>query len=89
MVFIIFHILVLHGFGSLNAILGNLSSYIISFYLVIFKDISLGLFYMIMVFILLFFDPDILGNPDNLVIADPLVTPEHIIPELYFLFIYA
>ena len=68
--------------------LTNLSSYIISFYLVIFKDISLGLFYIYSFFILLFFHPDILGNADNLIIANPLVTPDHIVPEAYFMFIF-
>ena len=49
-IFILFHILVLHGFGSRNPMLSNLSSFIISFYLVIFKDISLGIFYIYFLF---------------------------------------
>jgi ubiquinol-cytochrome c reductase cytochrome b subunit len=27
--------------------------------------------------------------PDNLILADPLITPEHITPEWYFLWLYA
>jgi len=36
-----------------------------------------------------FFAPDFLGHPDNYVQANPLVTPEHIVPEWYFLPFYA
>jgi ubiquinol-cytochrome c reductase cytochrome b subunit len=36
-----------------------------------------------------FFAPDFLGHPDNYVPANPLVTPEHIVPEWYFLPFYA
>ena len=47
----------------------------IPFYLAVFSS----------VFSLLFFHPDILGNADNLIFADPLSTPDHIVPEFYFL----
>jgi len=33
--------------------------------------------------------PNYLGEPDNFVPANPLVTPPHIVPEWYFLFAYA
>jgi ubiquinol-cytochrome c reductase cytochrome b subunit len=33
--------------------------------------------------------PYILGDPDNFIPANPLVTPPHIQPEWYFLFAYA
>ncbi|WP_421996481.1 cytochrome b [Reyranella sp.] len=36
-----------------------------------------------------FFAPDYLGHPDNYTPANPLVTPEHIVPEWYFLPFYA
>jgi ubiquinol-cytochrome c reductase cytochrome b/c1 subunit len=36
-----------------------------------------------------FFAPDYLGHPDNYIPANPLVTPEHIVPEWYFLPFYA
>lgn len=38
---------------------------------------------------LIFFAPNALGHPDNYIMANPLVTPEHIQPEFYFLFAYA
>jgi ubiquinol-cytochrome c reductase cytochrome b subunit len=30
---------------------------------------------------LVFFDPNLLGHPDNYIRANPLVTPTHIVPE--------
>ncbi|HTN61340.1 MAG TPA: cytochrome b N-terminal domain-containing protein [Devosia sp.] len=36
-----------------------------------------------------FFAPDILGHPDNYIMANPQVTPPHIVPEWYFLPFYA
>ncbi|MBM3649109.1 MAG: cytochrome b [Alphaproteobacteria bacterium] len=36
-----------------------------------------------------FFAPDYLGHPDNYIPANPLVTPDHIVPEWYFLPFYA
>jgi len=33
--------------------------------------------------------PNLLGEPDNFVPANPIVTPPHIVPEWYFLFAYA
>ena len=36
-----------------------------------------------------FFLPNYLGHPDNYIVADPLVTPAHIVPEWYFLPFYA
>ena len=35
------------------------------------------------------FMPNFLGHPDNYIEANPLVTPEHIVPEWYFLPFYA
>jgi len=36
-----------------------------------------------------FFYPWLLGDPENFIRANPLVTPVHIQPEWYFLFAYA
>jgi quinol-cytochrome oxidoreductase complex cytochrome b subunit len=33
--------------------------------------------------------PNALGHPDNYIPANPMVTPEHIVPEWYFLPAYA
>ena len=36
-----------------------------------------------------FYQPNLLGHPDNYIPANPLVTPPHIVPEWYFLPFYA
>jgi len=46
-------------------------------------------FFMILFFYFVFFTPNYLGHPDNYIPANPLVTPEHIVPEWYFLPYYA
>jgi len=38
---------------------------------------------------LVFFSPNSLGHPDNYIPANSSVTPEHIVPEWYFLPFYA
>ncbi len=53
------------------------------------KD-SVGLVVYFAVFaVLVFFAPNMLGDPANYIPADPLVTPTHIVPEWYFLPYYA
>lgn len=41
-----------------------------------------------LLFLLVIFAPNYLGEPDNFIAANPIVTPPHIIPEWYFLFSY-
>jgi len=36
-----------------------------------------------------FFEPNRLGHPDNSIMANPMVTPAHIVPEWYFRMFYA
>ncbi len=50
--------------------------------------------YALVVFLILFawfvfYNPNILGHPDNYIPADPLSTPAHIVPEWYLLPFYA
>ena len=53
------------------------------------KD-SIGICVFLLVFALLvFFLPNLLGDPDNYIPANPLVTPAHIAPEWYFRPYYA
>jgi ubiquinol-cytochrome c reductase cytochrome b subunit len=39
--------------------------------------------------ILVFLFPFLLGDPENFILANPMRTPTHIVPEWYFLFAYA
>lgn len=53
------------------------------------KDIFGLLFFFFFFSILVFFLPNYLGHPDNYIIANPMVTPAHIVPEWYYLPFYA
>ena len=46
------------------------------------------MFYIILS-LLLYYEPDILGNTDNQIIANPLITPINILPEWYYLLFYS
>ncbi|MBE7185756.1 MAG: cytochrome b N-terminal domain-containing protein [Methylobacterium mesophilicum] len=53
------------------------------------KD-ALGMFVFLILFAyFVFYLPNYLGHPDNYVIANPLKTPTHIVPEWYYLPFYA
>ncbi|PPR35463.1 MAG: cytochrome b [Alphaproteobacteria bacterium MarineAlpha6_Bin3] len=86
------HIVALHKFGSNNptGIDITLKEESIPFhpYYTIKDLFGLGVFFIIFG-IFVFFLPNSLGHPDNYIPADPLVTPEHIVPEWYFLPFYA
>nr|ADN52650.1 cytochrome b [Erophylla sezekorni] len=53
------------------------------------KDILGFLIMLTALSTLVLFSPDLLGDPDNYMPANPLSTPPHIKPEWYFLFAYA
>ncbi len=53
------------------------------------KDSTATLVMMTAFAAVVFFAPNILGEPDNYIPADPLKTPAHIIPEWYFWPFYA
>nr|QAA11064.1 cytochrome b [Stenopus scutellatus] len=84
------HILFLHQTGSNNPL--GVSSQVdkIPFHpYFTYKDV-VGFVVMIMGLTLLtLWNPYLLGDPDNFIPANPLVTPAHIQPEWYFLFAYA
>nr|AMH85485.1 cytochrome b [Eudasyphora canadiana] len=84
------HLLFLHETGSNNPIGLNSNVDKIPFHpYFTYKDIF-GFITMTMILILLvLINPYLLGDPDNFIPANPLVTPVHIQPEWYFLFAYA
>ncbi len=53
------------------------------------KDLFAMVVFMIPFAWFVFFAPDILGHPDNYIMANSQVTPAHIVPEWYFLPFYA
>ena len=86
------HIVSLHKVGSNNPIGIDLTlkQEKIPFhpYYTIKDFFGFGVFFIIFS-IFIFFLPNSLGHPNNYIPADPLVTPEHIVPEWYFLPFYA
>nr|YP_010613574.1 cytochrome b [Rivellia apicalis]WAR64266.1 cytochrome b [Rivellia apicalis] len=84
------HLLFLHQTGSNNPIGLNSNIDKIPFHPYFsYKDIT-GFVVMIMALVMLtLINPYLLGDPDNFIPANPLVTPVHIQPEWYFLFAYA
>nr|YP_010692994.1 cytochrome b [Carpomya incompleta]WCB98110.1 cytochrome b [Carpomya incompleta] len=84
------HLLFLHQTGSNNPIGLNSNIDKIPFHPYFsYKDI-VGFIVMIAALLLLtLINPYLLGDPDNFIPANPLVTPVHIQPEWYFLFAYA
>ena len=53
------------------------------------KDLFYLSLFMILFAVFVFFLPDLLINPDNSIPANPIATPEDIVPEWYFLPFYA
>lgn len=85
----IVHIVLLHDHGSTDPCLHSKNNDVIRFYpYFLSKDIFGFLIFLIFLSIFCFFFPNFLGHPDNYVVANPLVTPKHIVPEWYFLPFY-
>nr|QCZ36086.1 cytochrome b [Triops cancriformis] len=84
------HLLFLHQTGSNNPIgvASDLDKIPFHPYFSI-KDVVGFLIMMGTLTILSLLNPYLLGDPDNFIPANPLVTPAHIQPEWYFLFAYA
>lgn len=84
------HLTLLHSEGSNNPLGINTSIDYISFYPYFYvKDLFAFLIFLIFFSFIVFFNPNVLGHPDNYIPANPLVTPPHIVPEWYFLPFYA
>lgn len=88
---IILHLFFLHEARSgeplgLSSI--NVDGIPFGFYYII-KDLYGFIYYFLILFILAFYLPNLLGHSDNYILANPMVTPAHIVPEWYFLPFYA
>lgn len=88
--FTIIHLLFLHQTGSNNPLGINRNVDKIPFHPYFsFKDIFGFIVIISLLALLTLIAPYELGDPDNFIPANPLVTPPHIQPEWYFLFAYA
>lgn len=83
---VLLHLLFLHQSGSNNPIGVNSDCNKISFHIYYTAKDVLGFFVLfVRLGLIVFFTPNILGDPENFIPANPLVTPVHIKPEWYFL----
>nr|YP_010990298.1 cytochrome b [Cricula andrei]WOW98282.1 cytochrome b [Cricula andrei] len=84
------HLLFLHQTGSNNPLGLNSNIDKIPFHpYFTYKDLIGFIGLIMMLTLLTLMNPYLLGDPDNFIPANPLVTPIHIQPEWYFLFAYA
>ena len=89
---VLLHLIALHRFGSNNPlgidIKGPQDSLPFHPYYTIKDLFGLCVFLLVYAFFV-FYAPDFLGNPDNYIPANPMQTPNHIVPEWYLLPYYA
>ena len=87
---IIIHVVLLHSTGSNSPTGLNTNSDKIPFHTYFTTKDFYG-FILLCIFLayLVFYSPNLLGDPENFIKANSLVTPIHIMPEWYFLFAYA
>nr|YP_010287531.1 cytochrome b [Dusungwua basinigra]UKT61862.1 cytochrome b [Dusungwua basinigra] len=84
------HLLFLHVTGSNNPLGINSNLDKIPFHpFFVYKDLIGFIIMLFLLVMLTLTNPYLLGDPDNFIPANPLVTPVHIQPEWYFLFAYA
>jgi len=90
---VILHIWALHIPGNNNPIgidLKHPSKDKVPFHpYIVIKDLYALLIFLIIFAFLVFYSPNLLGHPDNYIEANPMVTPDHIVPEWYLLPFYA
>nr|UPL65583.1 cytochrome b [Dicranocephalus alticolus] len=87
---VIIHLLFLHQTGSNNPLGLNSNYDKVPFHPYFsIKDLMGMVITMFMFNMLVLLEPRLLGDPENFIPANPLVTPVHIQPEWYFLFAYA
>ena len=89
---VVLHLVALHRFGSGNPlgidVKGPQDSIPFHPYYTAKDSFGLGIFLILFAGVV-FFAPNLFGEPDNYIPANPLVTPQHIVPEWYFLPYYA
>nr|YP_010835045.1 cytochrome b [Euglandina singleyana]WFQ82720.1 cytochrome b [Euglandina singleyana] len=87
---VVVHIMFLHEKGSSNPLGHQEHINKISFHpYYMWKDVVGVIITMLLLMVLVLFSPNLLLDPENFMVANPMVTPTHIQPEWYFLFAYA
>ena len=87
---VLVHLILLHKVGSNNPLGINTDIKNINFYPYFYiKDLFSFFFSLFFFFFIIAYYPNIFGHSDNYIVANPMVTPSHIVPEWYFLPFYA
>lgn len=87
---VIIHLILLHEDGSNNPSGSGNNLDKIPFHPYFIAKDFYGFFLLSLIFtFFVFFYPNYLGDAENFIPSNPLVTPIHIVPEWYFLFAYA
>nr|QEJ81449.1 cytochrome b [Stenocladius sp. FM17] len=86
----VLHLMFLHETGSKNPMGINSNNDMIPFHPYFSTKDTVGFLILMMITMMLtLFNPYMMMDPDNFTQANPLVTPNHIKPEWYFLFAYS
>ncbi len=88
---VLMHLIALHdsaGSGNPLGVSGNYDRLPFAPYF-LFKDLVTIFLFIIILSVLVFFMPNLLGDSDNYVMANPMQTPPAIVPEWYLLPFYA
>lgn len=84
------HLAALHHYGSNNPMGVVSSADKVGFYPYFYvKDLVGWTLFGVFMAVFVFWAPNLLGHPDNYIPANPMSTPAHIVPEWYFLWVYA
>jgi len=76
------HIVILHGTGRNNPLgVCRITNKIPFHWYFTIKDVAGFIVIVRGLVCLVIFSPNALGEPDNFIIANPLITPPHIVPE--------
>jgi len=76
------HILMLHKYGSSNPLGVDSMDNTFFYPKFVIKDLyGFIVFYGLSLLFLVFYYPNLLGHPDNYIMANALITPKHITPE--------
>ena len=84
------HLAALHQYGSNNPLGTNSAVDKVGLYPYFYvKDLVAWVAFALFFSLFVYFYPNLLGHPDNYIPANPMSTPAHIVPEWYFLWVYA
>nr|YP_006280984.1 apocytochrome b [Helicosporidium sp. ex Simulium jonesi]ACT36211.1 apocytochrome b [Helicosporidium sp. ex Simulium jonesi] len=84
------HLAALHQYGSGNPLGTSSAVDKINLYPAFYvKDLVIWVAFALFFAFFVYFMPNVLGHTDNYIPANPMNTPPHIVPEWYFLWVYA